>query len=44
MRDPSPPLPTHPPHTLTLAQVKGSTDTVDLLRLLRPKVYIPLLK
>lgn len=26
------------------AQVKGSTDTVQLLKLLRPKVYIPLLK
>lgn len=35
---PSPP----PPPSASAPQVKGSTDTLGLLRLLRPKAFIPL--
>lgn len=41
---PLPPTPHARSPQVLLPQVKGSTDTVQLLKLLRPKVYIPLLK
>lgn len=37
------PHPDAPPPSWPAPQVKGATDTLGLLRLLRPKAYIPLM-